>query len=92
MTTGLEAQVRNTHLPAWARVWMWCLTNRNEHGHARAYPGELRLALDLGNAREVSRAIRLAREHHVIAECSTAQCLVLPGHTYRPCDARHRGD
>lgn len=92
MTTGLEAQVRNHHLPGWARIWAWCLAHRDEHGHARAYPGELRQALGTTNAREVSRAIRLARDRGVIDGCSNAACLVLPGHGHAPCSAIHRGD
>lgn len=86
----LHGQVTNHLLPVWARVWAWCLANADQHGHARAYPGELRDALDCGS-REVSRAIRLARERKVIDGCSNAGCLVLPGHGKAPCPAIHRG-
>lgn len=87
----LSHQVTNHHLPAWARIWAWCLANADEHGHAPAYPGQLRKALDC-NAREVSRAIRLARERGAIDGCSNAGCLVLPGCSHAPCPAIHRGD
>ncbi|MDI6908645.1 hypothetical protein [Nocardioides sp.] len=86
----LEQQVANNQLAAWVRIWVWCQANADDHGHARAYTGELRRLLDT-NAREVSRAIRLARERGVIDPCSTAACLVLPGHAIAPCDAHHRG-
>lgn len=87
----LDHQATNYRLPAWARVWAWCLSNANQHGHARAYPGQLREVLDC-DSRDVSRAIRLARERRVIDHCSNAGCLVLPGHRDHPCPAIHRGD
>lgn len=90
LADAARRQTANAQLPAWARVWAWCLANRDEHGHARAYPGQLRKELDLANPREVSRAVRLARERRVIDPCSTASCLVLPGHALAPCDATHR--
>lgn len=89
-TRPAERQVTNHQLPGWARIWAWCLAYANEWGHARAYPGQLRQALDGASAREVSRAIRLARERGVIDPCSTAACLVLPGHALSPCEASHR--
>lgn len=87
----LDRQASNHRLPAWARIWAWCLANADQYGHARAYPGELRHALDC-SAREVSRAIRLARDRGAIDHCSNAGCLVLPGHSDAPCPAIHRGD
>lgn len=89
-SSAVDDQVANHQLPGWARVWAWCLANANEYGHARAYPSQLRQALDLDHAREVSRAIRLARERGVIDQCSTASCLVLSGHSLAPCEANHR--
>ena len=85
----IATHVTNHHLSAWIRVWVWCLANHNQHGHAPAYLGQLRRELDLP-ADEVSRAIRLARQHRVIDPCSTAACLVLPGHAIAPCDSTHR--
>lgn len=90
-TPTLERQISNGQLPGWARVWAWCLANHDQHGHARAYPGQIAKALDL-TTREVSRAIRLARDHRVIDSCSSARCLVLPGHALAPCEASHRGE
>lgn len=87
----LHQQVSNHHLPAWCRLTFWCLAHADQHGHARAYPGQLRQALDTTSAREVSRAIRLARERGAIDQCSNAGCLVLPGHGGAPCPALHRG-
>lgn len=88
----LDRQVTNHYIPEWARIWAWCLANADQHGHARAYPGELRKALCTDDARVVSRAIRQARKRRVLDECSNAGCLVLPGHRYNPCQAHHRGD
>ncbi|GEP40604.1 hypothetical protein NPS01_42670 [Nocardioides psychrotolerans] len=82
-------QVTNHQLPAWARVWLWALANANEHGHARAWPGELRRVLH-ANASDVSRAIRLARERDLLDPTSSAYCLVLPGRAIAPCEATHR--
>lgn len=87
----LSQQVSNNHLPGWARVWVWCLANANGYGHAPAYPGQLRHDLNTTSAREISRAIRLARERGLIDQCSNASCLVLPGHGKAPCHAIHRG-
>ncbi|MBB3041147.1 hypothetical protein [Nocardioides soli] len=89
MTSVLDRQVANGQLPAWARIWAWTLANANTHGHAPAYPGQIRRDLDI-TTRDVSRAIRLARERRVIDRCSTAACLVLPGHALAPCEANHR--
>ncbi|GAA0978247.1 hypothetical protein ENKNEFLB_02823 [Nocardioides aquaticus] len=89
--TVLDQQVSNHYLPAWARVWVWALANADRHGHARAYPGQLRDVLDTRDSRQVSRAIKLARERRVIDGCSSAGCLVLPGHAGHPCPAIHRG-
>lgn len=88
----LDRQTSNHRLPAWARIWVWALANANGYGHARAYAGELRRYLDDASAREVSRAIRLARERGVIDQCSNASCVVLPGHALAPCEAAHRGE
>lgn len=88
----LERQTHNHRLPAWHRVWIWCLTHADQHGHAPAYAGQLRRDLGIDNARDVSRAIRLAKDRHLIDPCSTASCLVLPGRRLAPCEAHHRGD
>lgn len=85
----LDHHATNDHLATWIRVWIWCWSNSNPRGHAPAYPGQIRADLGI-TAPELSRAIRLAREHHVIDPCSTAGCLVLPGHALAPCDATHR--
>lgn len=87
----LSHQVTNHHLPAWARIWVWAMANANEHGHARAYPGELRAVLD-ADSTEVSRAIRYARKRRLLDQSSNAGCLVLPGCALAPCPAIHRGD
>lgn len=87
----LERQASNHQLPGWLRVTLWCWSRANDYGHARAYPGQLRVELGFANAREVSRAIRLARERDLIDACSTAGCVVTPGHALGPCDATHRG-
>lgn len=89
---AFEVQLQNQKLAAWHRLWVWCMANANANGHARAYPGELRDFLRTDDSREVSRAIRLAREHGVIDNCSNAGCLVLPGHSGTYCPAIHRGD
>lgn len=91
-TPHLNRQTTNHRLPTWVRIWVWALANTNAYGHARAYPGELRRYLDHTTAREVSRAIRLARERGVIDQSSTASCIVLPGHALAPCEATHRGE
>lgn len=88
----LERQTHNHRLPIWARLWLWAIANADHHGHARAYPGQLRRALGDTSAREVSRAIRLAKDRRLIDPCSTASCVVMPGHRLAPCEAQHRGD
>lgn len=88
----LNRQAANHRLPAWARVWAWCLAHADQHGHARAYPGQLRQELGDLTATDVSRAIAQARSRRVIDRCSNAGCLVLPGHRDKPCSAIHRGD
>lgn len=90
VSSQARLQATNHRLPNWARVWCWALASTNDYGHARAYPGELRQLLGDVNAREVSRAIRLARDRGALDACSTASCLVLPGHALAPCDAHHR--
>lgn len=91
-TSELERQARNHQLPGWARVAYWAQARANEHGHAPAYAGQLRRDLGIDNARDVSRAIRNAKSRRLIDPCSTAACIVLPGHALAPCEAQHRGD
>lgn len=90
--TAVAHQTRNHRIPAWARVWAWAVANADPiTGHAPCYPGELRRALGDTTAREISRAIRLAKDRRLLDPCSTAGCLVLPGHALAPCPAQHRG-
>ncbi len=89
VAAALERQARNHRLPGWLRITYWAQAHANHHGHTRAYPGDLRRLLDT-NPREVSRAIRLARDRGLLDPCSNASCIVLPGHALAPCDANHR--
>lgn len=83
-------QAANHLLPGWLRIALWGWAHADPNGHARAYPGELRQALDVSSAREVSRALHLARGRGLIDPTSTAGCIVLPGHAIAPCEANHR--
>ena len=85
----LEQQARNRLLPGWLRVAYWAQAHADEHGHARAYAGDLRRLLGV-STHEVSRAIRLAKDRQLLDACSHAGCLVLPGHAHDPCEADHR--
>lgn len=91
-TSTVVRQVTNHRLPAWLRLALWGWAHADPAtGHARAYPGQLRQALGpTTTAREVSRALHLARQRGLIDRCSTASCVVLPGHALDPCDAHHR--
>ena len=86
---ALTRQAHNHRLPAWSRLAYWAQANADHHGHARAYPGELRTLLTT-STHEVSRAIRLAKDRPLLDPTSNAGCLVLPGHAHQPCDAHHR--
>lgn len=85
----LQRQARNHRLAMWQRIAYWAQAHADHHGHARAYPGDLRRLLGV-NAHEVSRAIRLAKDRGLLDDTSNAGCLVLPGHAHHPCDAHHR--
>lgn len=78
-------------LEGWARVAFWCWGHADNHGHARAYPNQLRTELHFATARDVSRAIHGARVRRLIDQVSTAACLVRPGCAVAPCEASHRG-
>jgi len=86
----LVASTENHNLPAWARVWVWCLAHVDRQGHARLYPGQLGQALGGASTSTVSKAIAQARDRGVLDPCSTASCLVLPGQALAPCEAQHR--
>lgn len=73
------------------RLMLWAWGNLGANGHARARPGQLRLELGFSSKAEVSRCIDKARAHGLLDQCSSAACLVLPGHALAPCDAIHRG-
>lgn len=90
LTQLVMTQAGSFDLPPWLRVGLWGWGAANEHGHARAYPGQLRRELGIATADEVSRAVRLARARGLVDACSTSGCLVLPGHALNPCDATHR--
>lgn len=91
---GLEqltrAQAESLDNPPWLRVALWCWAHANQHGHTPTYPGQLRRALQIATPPELSRAVRIARERHLIDACSTSSCLVMPGHALAPCEANHR--
>lgn len=86
----IEHQASNHNLPGWLRVYFWCLAHADRHGHARAFPGQLRSELTFSSARDVSRALSQARERRLLDPCSTAACLVVPGNAIAPCEADHR--
>lgn len=88
-TRALADQARNPRLALWQRIAYWAQAHADHHGHARAYPGELRRLLGT-DAHEVSRAIRVAKQRRLLDDTSHAGCLVLPGHGHHPCDAHHR--
>lgn len=86
----LRAQCRNPKLYGEIRVTLWCWGHVNQYGHAPANPGQLLTELGFSRTSEVSRVIDKARRHGLLDECSTAACLVLPGHSVAPCEANHR--
>ena len=86
----LRRQVDNHHLAGWLRVALWCWSRSDDRGHARAYPGQLQAELGFSSNREVSRALRLARERGLIDQASTSDCVVVAGHGHHHCDGRHR--
>lgn len=83
MTTDLRVTLDhhagNHNLSPWLRVTLWAMANADTNGCAWAYPGELRTLLGV-STHEVSRAIRLAKERHLLTEASNAGCLVLIGY------------
>lgn len=87
--TVVRRQLNNHRLPPWLRIWCWALDHANGHGHARAYPGQLRTDLGLSK-RDVSRALDQARGRGLIDPTSTAWCVVLPGAALAPCEGNHR--
>lgn len=91
-TVTFDEQIANHRLPGWLRIWCWAVTHASPHGHAPTHAGQLRHDLGLDTARDVSRAIRQAKARRLIDHCSTAACIVLPGHAVAPCDANHRGE
>lgn len=87
---ALDHHASNHRLSPWLRVTLWAMRNADSHGCAWAYPGELKTLLGC-NAHEVSRAIRLAKERHLLDEASNAGCLVVVGYPAHPYPVRQRG-
>ena len=77
------------HLPGWARLWCLTWAHADQNGHARFATGELARLLRL-SAQRTSEALAVARGMGVVDGCSTARCVVLPGHALGPCEERHR--
>lgn len=93
MTTSileaLDHHTTNHNLSPWLRLTLWAMANADNQGCAWAYPGELRTLLGV-NSHEVSRAIRLAKDRHLLGEASNAGCLVVVGYPARPCQVPPR--
>lgn len=86
----LDQRARDTALPGWLRVALWAYAHHDQHGHAAAWPGQLRRELGFTHRRDVSRALQLARERGLIDPTSSAACVVLPGRALAPCESPHR--
>lgn len=90
LRVALDHHADNHNLSPWLRVTLWAMANADDHGRASAYPGELKTLLGV-STHEVSRAIRLAKDRHLLDEASNAGCLVVVGYPARPYPVRHRG-
>lgn len=77
--------------PLWIRIHAYALTHHH-HGHTPLTAGELQRALGPTTPSNISRAINTAIHGGWLHPCSSARCLVLPGHERHPCPAVHRGD
>lgn len=86
----LRRQCSNPRFNGEVRLLLWTWGHINRHGHAPAEPGQLLTELQFSSTQTVSNAIEKARRHGLLDECSTARCLVLPGHSLAPCDQIHR--
>lgn len=86
----LQEQCRNPSYPGSVRVGIWCFANYDDHGHAPADPGQLQRELKFSSSAVLSQAIARARAMGAIDPCSTAHCLVVPGHSVAPCEQHHR--
>lgn len=87
----LRRQCSNPRIYGELRIALWCWGHHDAHGHAPARPGQLKHELGFSSNTTLSNAIAKARDHGLIDPCSTARCVVLPGHSLAPCDAHHRG-
>lgn len=86
----LREQCRNPRWSGETRLLLWTWGHIQPNGHAPARPGELRAELSFSSPEVLSNTIEKARAHGLLDECSTARCLVLPGHSLAPCDQIHR--
>lgn len=66
----------NTRLPLWLRLVAYAYSQQHQ-GEVRLLAGELREALNVDSAAEVSRAIDTAKRYHVLTPDSSARCLYI---------------